>query len=85
MKRFFMTVLALLLPPVAVYVKAGVRTQLYINVFFCFAFFLPAVIHAVWFVRRPANTADSSSNQFAADNDQSPSGSDNGRREPTLD
>ena len=52
MKKFFLTLLALILPPVAVYAKAGVQWQLFLNIFFCLAFYIPAIIHAIWFVRR---------------------------------
>lgn len=52
LERFLLTVLALLLPPVAVFAKAGHHWQLYLNLFFCLVFYIPAVIHAVWFVRR---------------------------------
>ncbi|MBN1378736.1 MAG: YqaE/Pmp3 family membrane protein [Gammaproteobacteria bacterium] len=52
MERFLLTILALLLPPVAVFVKAGHHWQLYVNLFFCLVFYIPAVVHAVWFVRR---------------------------------
>jgi uncharacterized membrane protein YqaE (UPF0057 family) len=55
-EKFLLTVLALILPPVAVFVKAGHHWQLYVNVFFCMAFYFPAVIHAVWFVRRTPRT-----------------------------
>lgn len=50
--RFLLTLLALVLPPVAVYAKAGHHWQLYLNIFFCLAFYIPAILHAVWFVRR---------------------------------
>ena len=52
-QRFLLTVLALLLPPVAVFAKkSGHHWQLYLNLFFCLAGYLPAIIHALWFVRR---------------------------------
>lgn len=52
LNKFLLTLLALILPPVAVYVRAGHHWQLYFNIFFCLLLYLPAIIHAVWFVRR---------------------------------
>ncbi|QYJ01344.1 YqaE/Pmp3 family membrane protein [Thalassovita mediterranea] len=41
-------ILSVILPPVAVFLKAGVGAQLLINIVLCFFFWLPAVIHALW-------------------------------------
>ena len=51
LRKFLLTVLALILPPVAVYIRAGHHWQLYVNIFFCLLFYIPAVLHAIWFVR----------------------------------
>ncbi|MCH2457889.1 YqaE/Pmp3 family membrane protein [Henriciella barbarensis] len=40
--------LSIFLPPIAVFLKAGVGLQLIINIVLCFFFWLPAVIHALW-------------------------------------
>lgn len=40
--------LSVFLPPVAVFLRAGVGAQLLINIVLCFFFWLPAVIHALW-------------------------------------
>lgn len=40
-------ILALLLPPVAVFLKKGAGKSLIINIVLCFLLFFPAVIHAL--------------------------------------
>lgn len=76
MRKFLLTILALLLPPVAVYVKAGHCWQLYFNLFLCLLLYVPAVFHAFWFVRHHPDpdpedidyTNDEVDNQQAAAN-----------------
>lgn len=41
-------IVSLLLPPLAVYLKAGAGKDLIINILLCFLFWLPAVVHALW-------------------------------------
>ena len=43
-------ILAILLPPVAVYLKAGAGKDLVINIILCLLFYIPGVIHALWIV-----------------------------------
>lgn len=43
-------VLAILLPPVAVFLKKGAGKDLVINIILCLLFFIPGVIHALWVV-----------------------------------
>lgn len=45
-------ILAVLLPPVAVFLKSGVGKDLLINIILCFFFFFPAMIHALWIVTK---------------------------------
>ncbi|OEF23492.1 YqaE/Pmp3 family membrane protein [Vibrio rumoiensis] len=45
-------ILAVLLPPVAVFLKSGVGKDLFINIVLCFLFFFPAMIHALWIVTK---------------------------------
>lgn len=45
-------ILALLLPPVAVFLKKGAGKDLLINIVLVFVFFFPAVVHAVYLVTR---------------------------------
>ena len=45
-------VLAILLPPVAVCLKAGAGRDLVINIILCLLFYIPGVIHALWIVTK---------------------------------
>ena len=47
-------ILAILIPPVAVALKAGCGKDLLINIPLCFLFWVPAVIHALWVVLKKA-------------------------------
>lgn len=46
--KVVLIVLALLLPPVAVFLKEGVGKALLINIILCLLFFFPGVVHALW-------------------------------------
>lgn len=46
--KILLIILAILLPPLAVFLKAGAGQQLIINVVLCFVFWIPAIIHALW-------------------------------------
>lgn len=52
MSKIVMIVLAILLPPVAVFLKKGVGKDLLINIILCLLIFFPGVIHAVWIVTK---------------------------------
>jgi len=52
MNKIVLIILAIILPPVAVFLKDGVGKSLLINVVLCLVFFFPGVIHAVWLVTR---------------------------------
>ena len=52
MNKVVLIVLALLLPPVAVFLKAGVGKALLINIVLCLLFFFPGVVHALWVVTK---------------------------------
>jgi len=43
-------ILAILLPPVAVYLKKGAGKDLIINIILCLLFWLPGIIHALYLV-----------------------------------
>ena len=47
MNPVLLIVLAILLPPLAVYLKEGANKSLIINVVLCFLLWLPAIIHAL--------------------------------------
>lgn len=50
--KLLLIILAVLIPPVGVFLKKGVGQDLLINIVLCFIFWLPAVIHAVWLVTK---------------------------------
>ncbi len=52
MNKLVLIILAIFLPPVAVFLKKGVGKDLVINIVLCLVFFLPGVIHAVWLVTK---------------------------------
>ena len=45
-------ILSILLPPVAVFLKAGAGKDLVINIILCLLFYIPGIIHALWIVTK---------------------------------
>lgn len=43
-------IIAILLPPLAVFLKKGAGQDLLINIVLCFFFWIPAILHALWVV-----------------------------------
>lgn len=43
-------IVAIYIPPLAVYMTQGATNQVWINVLLCFLFYLPGVIHALYIV-----------------------------------
>ncbi len=52
MNKIVLIILAILLPPVAVFLKSGVGKDLIINIILCLLMFLPGVVHALWLVTK---------------------------------
>ncbi len=52
MNTFLLIILAILLPPVAVFIKSGAGKDLIINVLLCLVFYIPGIIHALWVVSK---------------------------------
>jgi uncharacterized membrane protein YqaE (UPF0057 family) len=50
MNKIVLVILAILLPPIAVYLKTQSGKDTIINLLLCFLFVLPGVIHALWLV-----------------------------------
>ncbi|WP_026970789.1 YqaE/Pmp3 family membrane protein [Aliagarivorans marinus] len=50
MNKLILIILAIFLPPVAVFLQKGVGKDLAINVLLCILMFLPGVIHALWLI-----------------------------------
>jgi len=48
--QVLLIILAIILPPLAVFLKRGAGKDLIINIILCFIFYLPGVIHALWIV-----------------------------------
>ena len=52
MNKIVLIILAILLPPIAVFVKKGAGKDLVINIILCLLLFLPGVVHALWLVTK---------------------------------
>ena len=52
MNKLLLVILAIILPPLAVFLKKGAGKDLLINVLLCFVFYIPAIIHALWLVTK---------------------------------
>jgi len=50
--KLLMIIIAVLLPPLAVFLKDGVGTPLVINVVLCVFFWVPGILHGLWVVTR---------------------------------
>jgi uncharacterized membrane protein YqaE (UPF0057 family) len=50
MNKILLVILALLLPPLAVFLKSGAGKDLIINIVLCLLFFVPGVLHALYVV-----------------------------------
>jgi uncharacterized membrane protein YqaE (UPF0057 family) len=52
MNKLVLVILAIFLPPVAVFLKNGAGKDLLINVLLCLVFWVPGIIHALWLVTK---------------------------------
>jgi uncharacterized membrane protein YqaE (UPF0057 family) len=52
MNKLVLIILAILLPPVAVFLKSGVGKDLVINIILCLIFFIPGALHAIWLITK---------------------------------
>ena len=52
MNKIVLIILAIFLPPVAVFFHNGVGKDLAIPILICLLFFVPGVIHALWLVTK---------------------------------
>jgi uncharacterized membrane protein YqaE (UPF0057 family) len=52
MNKLILVLLSIFLPPLAVYLKTKSLKDTLINVVLCFLFFVPAILHALYFVLR---------------------------------
>ena len=52
MNKIVLIILAIILPPVAVFLKSGAGKDLVINIVLTLLGFLPGVLHALWVITR---------------------------------
>jgi uncharacterized membrane protein YqaE (UPF0057 family) len=50
--KLLMVIIAILLPPLAVFLQKGAGTDLVINIVLCIVFWVPGIIHALWVTLR---------------------------------
>jgi uncharacterized membrane protein YqaE (UPF0057 family) len=50
MNKTLLVILAILLPPVAAFLKNGAGKDLLINIVLCLFFYVPGILHALWLV-----------------------------------
>jgi uncharacterized membrane protein YqaE (UPF0057 family) len=48
MNKVVLIIIAILLPPVAVFLKKEAGKDLIINIVLCLLMFIPGVVHAIW-------------------------------------
>ncbi|MEH6519122.1 MAG: YqaE/Pmp3 family membrane protein [Halioglobus sp.] len=52
MNKIVLIILAILLPPLAVFLKNGAGKDLLINIVLCLFFYVPGILHALWLVTK---------------------------------
>ena len=52
MNKTILIVLAILLPPVAVFLNNGAGKDLLINIVLCLFFYVPGILHALWLITK---------------------------------
>jgi len=52
MSRLVLIILAIFLPPVAVFLKKGIMPAFWINLLLTLIFFIPGLVHALWVVTK---------------------------------
>ncbi len=50
--KLLLVLIAILLPPVGVFLKVGAGKDLLINIVLCLLFWFPGVLHALWVVTK---------------------------------
>jgi uncharacterized membrane protein YqaE (UPF0057 family) len=48
--KLLLVIIAILLPPLAVWLKKRVGVHLFVNILLCLVFWLPGILHALWCV-----------------------------------
>jgi len=52
MNKLIHIILAILLPPIAVFLKNGAGKDLIINIILCLIFYVPGILHALWLITK---------------------------------
>ncbi len=52
MNKVVLIIIAILLPPVAVFLKKGAGKDLIINIILCLLMFFPGIVHAIWLITK---------------------------------
>lgn len=50
MNKILLVIIAVLLPPLAVFLKNGAGKDLVINIILCLFFYVPGILHALWLI-----------------------------------
>ena len=50
--KIVLIILAIILPPIAVFLKSGASKNLFINILLCVCFYIPGIAHALWLVTK---------------------------------
>jgi len=50
MNKAILVILAVLLPPLAVFLNNGAGKDLLINIVLCLFFYVPGILHALWLI-----------------------------------
>ncbi|MCD6116145.1 YqaE/Pmp3 family membrane protein [bacterium] len=50
--KILLIILAIILPPLAVYLKKGVKKDFWINILLTICFYLPGIIHALYLITK---------------------------------
>lgn len=52
MNRLVLIIIAVLLPPLAVFLRHGIMPVFWLNLILTLIFFIPGMIHAIWIVTK---------------------------------
>ena len=52
MNKILLIIIAILLPPLAVFLSNGAGKDLLINIILCLFFYIPGILHALWLITK---------------------------------
>ena len=50
MNKIILVILAIILPPLAVFLEKGAGKDFIINIILCLFFYIPGILHALWLI-----------------------------------